>query len=210
MTISIGLSNTVPEIESMILESIAESINKEIKGDLGKIQLELSNNLIPKWINAQPELTALKNGELTGAFGITDNTLSIAQSIVDAVSSSVKISFKQFNKKLTSGGLDIEIQTENFSNLLSLPQGHTIYSGGDLHWLDWMLTKGDEIIIIGYEYNPQTGLGRTKLGNMVTGGGFRVPPQYSGTLTNNFVTRALLSSDAESDITKLIKKTLGV
>jgi hypothetical protein len=93
---------------------------------------------------------------------------------------------------------------------LSLPEGHTIYEDGDLHWLQWMLIRGDETIIVGYEYNPQTGLGRSKLGNMKKGNSFRVPPQYAGTSDNNFITRALIGQQQNDDITNLVKKVLGV
>jgi hypothetical protein len=90
-----------------------------------------------------------------------------------------------------------------------LPQGHSVYYDGDLHWLDWLLNRGDQIIVVGYEYNPQTGLGRSKLGNMKTGGSFRVPPEFSGTQENNFVTRALIGASQEKEIAKILEKILG-
>ena len=103
-----------------------------------------------------------------------------------------------------NGGLIINIQPTTFQNLLALGEVHVNYANGDLHWLDWLLTRGDEIIVADYYYNPATGIGRSRLGNMKQGGFFRVPPQYSGTTTDNFVTRALNGNNQINQITDII------
>jgi hypothetical protein len=43
---------------------------------------------------------------------------------------------------------------------------------------------------------------------MKFGGSFRVPPQYSGTDTDNFITRALTGSAQEDQITQIINTEL--
>jgi hypothetical protein len=63
--------------------------------------------------------------------------------------------------------------------------------------------------VAGYQYNPQTGIGRSKLGNMKTGGSFRVPPEFSGTEQNNFITRALVGSNQEKQISKIFETILS-
>jgi hypothetical protein len=116
--------------------------------------------------------------------------------------------FKPFNNNLR-GGISINIQPASFVNLLSLQEGFTTYSGGTLHWLDWLLLKGDSIIIIDYQYNPKIGLGRSNLGNMIAGGSFRVPPQFSGSEDDNFITRALTGDVAEGQIMKMLEEVLS-
>jgi hypothetical protein len=128
----------------------------------------------------------------------------IEQSIIN----SIDVVFKPFNNNL-SGGISINIQPASFVNLLSLQEGFTTYSGGTLHWLDWLLLKGDSIIIIDYQYNPKIGLGRSKLGNMKAGGSFRVPPQFSGSEDDNFITRALTGDMAEGQIMKMLEEVLS-
>jgi capsid portal protein len=44
---------------------------------------------------------------------------------------------------------------------------------------------------------------------MTPGGAFRVPPQYSGTDDNNFITRALSGTTQEQQITRVFNKILG-
>ena len=113
----------------------------------------------------------------------------------------------KFNDSL-KGGIEVNVQPSNFTNLLSLGSGHLVYDKGDLHWLSWLLTFGDSIIVVGYEYNPETGLGRANLGNMVEGGSWRVPPEFSGTIQNNFITRALVGEKQAKTIADIFRDTL--
>ncbi len=208
MSISLKLLESEQEIEKKINQAISTQINNLLSSNQSKI-INSVVSLIPKWINNQPEIQALLSRSLTGEFGFNTSPSNIVNAIINAISGSILITFKKYNQNLTGGGFELQIQQNDFANLLALPQGHTIYSGGDLHWLEWMLLRGDEIIVVGYEYNPKTGLGRTGLGNMVPGKGFRVPPQYSGTKDNNFITRAFIGTEQEQDITKIFKKVLG-
>ena len=93
--------------------------------------------------------------------------------------------------------------------MLGLQSGHVIYEGGDLHWLSWLLTLGDSTIVVGYYYDPETGVGRSGLGTMSEGGFFRVPPEFSGTRANNFVTRALIGNKQQEQILNILKSTIG-
>ena len=68
-----------------------------------------------------------------------------------------------------------------------------------------MLTQGNATIITGYEYNAGTGLGRSGGGNMKSGGAWRVPPEYAGTLDDNFVTRALRGPMQAKDIARIFQ-----
>ena len=75
--------------------------------------------------------------------------------------------------------------------------------------MDWLLNQGDRIIVVNYSYNPQLGIGRSRLGNMVESGSFRVPPQFSGTPDDNFITRALIGRNQESEISRIFTKELS-
>lgn len=211
MSITLKLLESVDQIENNILSALATQFNSLMKSSRSRI-LDSIKILIPPWILNQPEMQSLLSGganSLVGQFGITTNPSSIVNTIISSIVNSTTISIVPYNNKLKGGGIEINIQPDNFSNLLNLPQGHSFYYDGDLHWLDWLLNRGDQIIVVGYEYNPQTGLGRSKLGNMKTGGSFRVPPEFSGTQENNFVTRALIGVSQEKEIAKILEKILG-
>lgn len=211
MTITLKLLESVDQIESNILSALSVQFNASMKSKKNKI-LQDVKTLIPSWISSQPEMQSLLSSDplsLVGQFGITISPTSIVSAIVSSVVNSANILIIPYDKKLNGGGIELNIQPDNFANLLGLPQGHSLYQDGNLHWLDWLLNRGDEIIVAGYQYNPQTGIGRSKLGNMKTGGSFRVPPEFSGTEQNNFITRALVGSNQEKQISKIFETILS-
>jgi hypothetical protein len=210
MSISLRLIENEGEIAKKINQAIALKLNEIISKKSAEI-IKKVQVLIRFAIKSQPEMLSLaspNSNSLIGQFGIS-NTSSIVENITEAIANSVTIKITPYNRNLKGGGLELNIQPTDFTNLLSLPDGHTIYENGDLHWLDWLLNRGNEVIVVGYEYNPQTGLGRSKLGNMKQGGSFRVPPEFSGTKNNNFITRALVNKEQENAIAKIFQQALG-
>jgi hypothetical protein len=210
MSLSIQLTDSISDITKNINAAIAEEVNNILNKNTN-ILINGIKSLIPNWIRSQPEIISLLSKDptsLAGYFGIFNDVDSIVNNIILSVIDSAGIKFVPYDNKLR-GGLELYFQPDNFINLLSLPQGHTVYQGGDLHWLDWLLKRGDTIIVMNYQYNPQTGLGRSGLGNMIGGGSFRIPPQFSGTKDDNFITRALLGPTQEQEIAKLFDKILG-
>lgn len=211
MSITLKLLESVDQIESNILSALSDQFNASMKSKKNRMLQEIKT-LIPSWISSQPEMQSLLSNDpssLIGQFGITSSPISIVNAIVSSVVNSTNIVIIPYDKKLKGGGIELNIQPDNFSNLLGLSQGHSVYQDGDLHWLDWLLNRGDETIVVGYQYNPQTGLGRSKLGNMKNGGFFRVPPEFSGTEQNNFITRALIGSNQEKQISKIFEMVLS-
>lgn len=202
----IKILDSVSEIEKKVNLALSEEINKVAKKNIATIRPQIQSFVTNSIIN-QPEMVSLVGGYLRGAFGLVSPEAAVS-SIVSAVQNSISVNFKKYDAKLR-GGVSVNIQPSDFANLLQLPDGHVLYEKGDLHWLRWLLEFGDTIIVVNYEYNPQTGLGRSSLGNMVEGAGFRVPPQFSGTLTNNFITRALTGPEEEKYIYSILKKVLS-
>jgi hypothetical protein len=210
MSISLRITDSISVIEKEINKGIADYVNKKLSNNQNRI-INSIKLLVPSWVLTQPEMVALASSDptsLAGYFGIVGDSASIASNIAISVADSLTFKFDSFNNNLV-GGFEVYIQPTTFTNLLGLKDGHSVYMGGNLHWLDWLLTRGDEIIISNYQYNPQTGLGRSGLGNMIPGGVFRVPPQYSGTIKDNFVTRALVGNSQDQAITQIFDNYLG-
>jgi hypothetical protein len=208
--ITIKLTDSVSKITTDINLSIAQYLNDKIR----KNKLSTINKIksyIPAWINSQPEIVSLQSqttNTLFALFGLRSGSAnSIVDDITNSVVNSLSLSFTPIDNQL-NGGITIELQPSDFQNLLSLQSGHVVYSQGDLHWLNWLLTMGNSVIIANYNYAPQSGAGRSRQGIMKFGGSFRVPPQYSGTDTDNFITRALTGSTQENQITQIINTEL--
>ena len=206
--ISIKLLDTISSITQKINSASASFINAKLKNKKDFIQSN-AKSLAIGWLMSQPEISSLSGGELAGAFGLpVGSGPTVISSITKAFTESIYCNIIPFNNKLLGGGVFIYFQPSDFSNLLSLPEGHTVYMLGDLHWLNWLLNLGDTTIVAGYYYNPKSGLGRSKLGYMKSGGSFRVPPEFSGSSDNNFITRALLGNTQEKEISQLLKRAL--
>lgn len=207
--ITLKLLDSVADIEKNINQAIADEVNSRLLKNKNTILVK-SKALVSSWILSQPEINSLQSGELAGQLGLyPGQSFNSTNAIINSVENSIVIDFKKFSPKLV-GGLEVQFQPSNFLNLLNLPQGFVNYSGGSLHWLEWLLIKGDSVIVANYQYNPQTGLGRSGLGNMIEGGFFRIPPQFSGIDSDNFITRALIGTQQEKQISQIFEDILGV
>ena len=197
MGISIDLVDSLPVIRNRIHKAISEELNKRGSKKATQVKYKLKG-VVGSWIMEQPEIQSLLSQgvphTLNAEFGLVPGMGDAAvSSIVSAVASSIQVKFSKIKANLT-GGIEFSFQSRTFSNLLGLSDGHVIADlGGDLHWLDWLLTKGDAVIVVGYFYKPSS-KGRSGGGTMKEGGMFRVDPFYSGTTENNFITRALLGT----------------
>lgn len=192
MTISLKLLDTNNQIQKEIYKQLAKELNKLVRKNNPKVTRTL-RGYIENWVLESPEVSSLLaqglKGSLNARFGlIPGSAVSAVNAIASSVANATQINVKEINRNL-SGTIEFNFQSQDFANLLALPEGHQLSEEGiDLHWLDWLLTKGDSIIIQGYYYDPR-GLGRSGGGTMSLGGTFRVPPEFSGTPDDNFITR---------------------
>ena len=160
------------------------------------------------WIVSQPEIISLRNNNLAAELGLPAGSAnSVVESIVISIQNATSVLFERFNVKL-KGGVSLRFQPSHFANLLALAQGHVkLPESGDLHWLQWLLERGNDMIVTNYHFVPDSGRGRSRGGVMGKGGAWRVPPQFAGTKEDNFITRAF--SDREKDIEELFTRTIG-
>lgn len=207
MSIRLKLTTPAKQIQKMADEQITQYLNGKIRKNYSKVVNSLRQK-IPFWIRSQPEMQSLLSegipGSLNAVFGLYRGDASRAVSdIVDAVKNTTTINIKKINSRYV-GTVEFNFQPANFLNILNLNSGHVITEKGmDLHWLNWLIAKGDTVIVIGYEYEPSD-LGRSGSGTMTKGTSFRVPPQYSGTLEYNFIVRAL--SNREQEINPIVQR----
>ena len=203
--ITLQLVDSVKDIEADINAAIAKHLNTKLSNAKTTLERKIKE-YVGIQINNSYEMIELRGGYLQGALGVLE-PVSAVEDIVSAVESSVKVNVTKYNAKL-KGGIEIYVQPSNFANLLSLPTGNTVIDGGVLHWLRWLLEFGDRIIVVGYDYSPENGLGRTGLGTMEKGGSFRVPPAFAGVPDDNFITRSIVTRQTDIFLTKIIEDTL--
>ncbi len=198
-----------------LLESdrvIATKINRALADELGRSLHKAAPKLksavspvIASALYASPEIRSLQGGTLKADFGLTSDP---SQAIVSAVVSSIYVQVVKPTSSAQNirGGLKLHIQPSNFENLFGLGVGVQPIKSGALPWLEWLLKLGDSIIVadFGVEYGP---FGRTGMAHMSKKRApFRVRSEFSGTIGNNFVTRAL--SSVSSEIKNIIMRTI--
>jgi hypothetical protein len=191
-SISLKLLESNAEIQKKIYKAFAQDINKGIAKNTQQVTKRLKRS-VRLWVQQQPEvssLTAQGFGSLNAHFGLLPGQAELAvQSIVSAVSDSLRVTINTKKNNL-KGTVEIRAQSTNFLNILDLAIGHvTTEKGLDLHWLDWLIIKGDTVIVTDWHYKPGNA-GRSGAGAMRIGGVWRVPPEHSGTIGNNFITRS--------------------
>ena len=201
------------ESKKVIEQNINVAIAKELNGLVNKKKKTLVAKVKPiiaGWIEEQPEIQDLLSGgqgSLAGMFGIRDNSEKAAvDAIIRAIVAATEIKIEPFDTRL-NGKLMLNFQPSHFSNILGMPEGKvTTEKGVTLEWLSWLLIRGAETVVVGYEYIPSAH-GRSHGGTMGKGMAFRVPPEFQGTATDNFITRAF--SRREKDIRDLFAQILG-
>ncbi len=208
MRISLKLKGSKSSIEKTISEAISKDVNIKLKKNYKKAEAKVKS-LVIEWIREQPEITSMLDegvfNSLNAQFGFIKGTADQAvNTILLAIAQTVVVEFQQVNNKL-QGGIVFYLQPDNFNNVLALPEASIQALSGPLPWLYWLLTQGTNTIISGYKYEPDTS-GRSGGGTMTAGRAWRVPPQFAGTLKNNFITRAL--QGREKQLASIMEETL--
>jgi len=184
------------KIEQAMLQEIKDRITKNKK----KAERQIAS-LVPSWALASPEVQSLAQdgiaGSLHAQFGLFRGTGDIvANDIANAVAKSVSLEVN-FTKSLKGTSVTFFIQPTDFTNLLEIPLGEIRTAIGDvLPWMRWLLLEGTRTIVSSYAYEPDNS-GRSGGGTMRLGGIWRVPPQFSGTASENFVTRMFENKDKQ-------------
>jgi hypothetical protein len=209
--ITITLKENKITFRKKVNEAISDFLNRTINRKMGTMIREI-RQLIPSWIESQPEMIELSSNEQPGSlaaqFGLPKGTgKDVVNKISSAVRNSLAIRITKINKKDLSGGIEFNLMSATFEELLSLKEGHVIEDEIDLHWLDWLLNRGYETIVTGYRFKISEG-GRSGGGVMTKGNIWRVPTQYAGSPEDNFITRALTNPIVEKQIQTILEKNI--
>lgn len=198
------------KIQNVMLSAFSLFINKKLRANSSKFVNRISAR-IPSWIREQPEVHSLLEegvpGSLNAQFGLVQGQAErFVDKIIEIITQSVLISFTDLDRNF-KGSVSFTYLPKTFAELIHLEEGSTVSEkGAVLDWSNWLLLAGDQTIVTSYHYLAKEGVGRSEGGIMVPKGVWRVPPQYSGTSTNNFITRAFEGRDAE--IQELLKDLL--
>lgn len=199
------LTEGIGTISKKILKALKEEINSEFSKAAFLFNIEARlKELTADFLQDTPEYKSLTDGELVGQFGFYKGTEhSKVNSIIDQAIQQVHVEFIPIVGITPSGffggGLRIYIIEADFRKIIESNEAHIITEKQyDLHWLKWLLLDGNKIIIDTHYCQPSSyrssRSGRALMYfNRGSRSGWRIPPQYSGTVRKNWFTRALIN-----------------
>jgi len=208
MRFSLKLLETDSQFRKLALEQLSKEVKKVLDSAIPQIKNSVQN-LIKQNIMSEPEYSSLTSsqGKLRLEFGI-DNTMMVDMAI-DNIVNTVNITLKPVkiaNVSLTGGFLLTAIESDELQ-MISKSFAQMTEKGVSLEWLRWLLFEGASPIVRGYDvsFSNNNPYSRTGGAVMVKVGrkSWRVPPEYIGTVKNNWITRAIDKTDEA--ITKIIQ-----
>ena len=198
------------ESDTSISNKISAEINRQFITKLPQAMNEIIRSYKPILKSAlfkNETVQSIMGGKLRGELGIT-NSLGKLNNIINTLINN--ISFK-ISKRGNKTIIALTIVEEDFLRLTNLSSAlQNTQKGGQFNWLDWLLFKGDAVVVHGYEVVPSNSrASRTGLAIMINFGrkGFSVDPSHSGTQFDNFITRSIKTT--ENDLLKIIEQKLN-
>lgn len=209
MKYSIDLVESDAQVIELILKNLLPMLNKKLDIAITNI-IRLINLGLENSIRNQSEYSSLTspNGRLRSEFGIPD--VSLVDGAINAILDSVFVQRKNLsisNKKIV-GGVTLGFLPNSVIVDVAEQFSVTTERGQSLPWLKWLLFEGTSTIIKDYSVkigpNPKSRTGEAIM--VETNRSWRVPPEFAGTVSDNWFTRAI--DNIDDSIEEIIKKSL--
>lgn len=201
------------EFSRLIMEALAKEANKHLKKLPKKLTIPFRKS-VEEVFRESHTYQQLINGELRGRFGFPNGTeAGFVGSILFAIRDDLHIDFTPVYSTSVDlyGGITIYVVKKTLEDILKANGAEFVVRSPsrkiypnltkdepdrfNIKWVDWLLLQGDKIIVQDFSFVGGEGIGRSTKGVMrpTTNSSkwFRVPPDYSGTINDNWVTRTL-------------------
>lgn len=210
MKFSLKLVENNAAITKLILENLQSQIQQAIVKIIPRISSDIKI-LVKNALISEPEYSSLKAGTLRAEFGISNP--SSVDTVIDALVNTIEI--ESYPISIIRGGLSggfllKMIKKDDMGGVIYTDAASVIddTNGYILPWLEWLLLRGNDIIIQGYSVNyinsPRS---RSGMALMVQSDkSWRVPSSFSGTENDNWITRAI--SKIDNDIIRTIQNNI--
>lgn len=214
ITITLKLLDSADVINDKILDAYCFYLNKVFKQATVGINRRVGE-ICAELIKNTDAYSQLLSGDLLGELGVPEVQARLG-AILEQIKQSCHVELTMITKagKSLRGGIVVKMIRSDFLDILGLPEAEYITEKDvTIPWLNWLLTQGDKIIVIGYDVKlnltaKERHASRTGLGLMRPGSGWRVSPAYSGTVDNNFITKAFDSLAVERLLLKIVEEEI--
>jgi len=210
MNISVKLLESNSVIRNLILSALRDDINACISKSMSSITDQVKD-VVRKALKDEPEYSSLISGQLKAEFGISDSSSvdAVINKLVDTlVMTRNPVSYN--NAGLTGGFTLTMIKSDDLGGVVGDESAKVVDSerGYELPWLEWLALFGNRAIVKNYEVKMGAhSHSRSGLAIMVESKkNWRVPAQFVGTITSNWITRAIERVDPQ--IYKIIQNAI--
>ena len=183
-------------VEKELKQTLRRTINQllvKIRPDI----VEYIENKLRKGPN--DTYYSLDIGVLRDDFGFRPGE-NVGERVVKEVSSSIRLNALG-PTSASLGGARLSLLKGGIETLLDKDFGAYDSYGNTVDWLRWLLTAGDTIVVADYEViyknTPRSRSGHALMISPKMSKGFRVNPNHSGTIDDNWITRALAATETE-------------
>tara|TARA_R110000824_G_scaffold9415_10_gene42189 strand:- start:3437 stop:4117 length:681 start_codon:yes stop_codon:yes gene_type:complete len=219
--LGINLISKPATIKKNILRALIKNLKTKIPAMRPKIETTV-RGLIGKYIRLSPEYLSFGGGLLQQELGVVDPYPSLDEMIA-IIANTATVTMKPIYQRSgqIAGGFTVTAVPSNFYSQVETLGQYTSKNGHKIPWLKWLLTAGDSIIIQDYRISfggrssqfSRTGgpiMRKSDEGWGISASNSRVPPQYSGTVNRNFVTRSMdmMLPELEKKIEAIVRSKL--
>lgn len=190
---SVKLQNSA-KTERDALKALKGAVNDMLRKATTQITIKL-RVMIKDAIRNTPEYQSINGGTLQGELGLPSPTL--LDDIIDVWANTIVVTVKpvRVGTKGISGGFKIGAIPKDWALVLAHPSASVLTKkGAVLPWLEWLLLMGNKVIVRDYEVvvtsDEDSRSGKAVMVKNIKKR-WRVPPNFSGTSSNNFATRAI-------------------
>lgn len=198
MKLSLSVVQDSNNIANLIMKDISANINKIFNKAIPKIENDLKF-LLAEAIRSQPEYSSLMAGTLKAELGLPDS--SIVQQTVDYFVENIRVTKNniKYSSKGLLGNITIELFSDSSVNSAVNSDFANIQDvkGYIIPWLQWLLLEGSSILIKNYEVKyGNSPYSRSGMAIMVqSNDSWSVPNMFAGQINDNWITRAINSSE---------------
>lgn len=212
MNINLKIIETDQQINKEILNALLPEVTNFMNNGVNTIKRELPAILQNAIVNT-PEYSSILNGKLKYEFGIPDSNVKL-NNLVDLWIENIKYPYMKpriIGNKIKSS-FEVNAVRVDFAEVLYSNDALVIDNirGYNLPWLEWLLLEGNKTIIskqevvIGPNKFSRTGNALMRDSNK----SWKVPSEFSGTVTNNWITRAV--DGVEGNIQSLLDRAFSL
>jgi len=204
---------TNDNIKQEILDSISEHINFALQQTVVQVRPRIITLLKTAIVNDPAWQSLMGNSylgnDLQAHFGLRSSEVSgKLEEILGVWLEGVYVSYLPMaGTNVLKGRLIITAIRSSFNDVLSTQASNVVTDKGKvLPWLEWLLKRGDEVVIQDYHvvFKP-TNRSRSGKALMYKTGRWNVPYVFAGTIDNNFITR--LIDQLEEPVLDILEET---